>query len=197
MKVLNLVGGAKTTRELYRDFPCDEQWTLSYLHEKGIPSDLLFEMHIRKDVPPKRREYIKSLNGIAVLMPNKYEDIPASRKYPLDEVCADVFGNIKHGQHSTRLFSSSFDYMLGMAICDGYWRYINVFGFEMDMTTEWFYQRPGAYLMMGIAAGRGIEIFTPRRSKLFHRQLYGYKGIPERSTQVVERLQMVRDSYER
>jgi hypothetical protein len=147
----------------------------------GVPADLIFEMHQEEDIPEDRKDYWKQ--GVPFI---------TLGNYPKKAVSADLFANLPVDE----LFSTSFDYMLGGAIFNGTFSRIQVFGFEMDMTTEWFYQRPGAYLMMGIAAGRGIEIFTPPESKLLQRQLYGYEGIPEISTEVVERLEMVRQSYE-
>lgn len=182
MKIVSLVGGAKTTRDLYKDYPADEIWTLAYLYKLGMPADLIFEMHLENDIPTARIDYDRL--GVP------YLDLYS---YPLDDIKKDLFTNLPVDE----LFTSSFDYMLAGAIHSGVYSRIQIFGFEMEMTTEWFYQRPGAYLMMGIAAGRGIEIFLPPESKLMRPQLYGYEGIPKISPQVVERLDWLKNSYER
>ena len=181
MKSVSLVGGAKTTRDLYKDYPADEIWTLSYLYKLGVPADLIFEMHLENEIPDDRRDYDKL--GVP------YVDLYS---YPLNAVRDSLFAHLP----VEHLFTSSFDYMLAGAIASGSFNRIQVFGFEMEMTAEWFYQRPGAYLMIGIAAGRGIDVFVPEGSKLIRPQLYGYEGIPVISREVVKRLDFVKGSYE-
>ena len=180
MRSVSLVGGAKTTRELYKRHHADEVWTLAYLHDE-IDADLLFEMHQEEDMPPERGEFVVLRDDLRIMTLDSY---------PKEVVIDDLFRNLPVDY----LFASTFDYMMGLAIFQQYDR-IQIFGFEMEMTTEWFYQRPGAYLMMGIAAGRGIDVYVPEESKLIRPQLYGYEGIPVISHEVVKRLDWIKDSY--
>ena len=64
----------------------------------------------------------------------------------------------------------------------------------MSMTTEWYYQRPGAYYWIGQALGRGVDVFIPGESELIHKRLYGYEGIPKIDPGVTQRQKAVMDA---
>jgi hypothetical protein len=166
-----------------------EIWTLAYMHKNGFNHPgvtTLFEMHNPEDIPQERKRYIakSAVRGEVIVF--------TLDNYPLSTIRKDLFLWLPIDE----LFTSTFDYMMGMAIWKDY-TCIRIFGFEMEMNKEWFYQRPGAYLMMGIAAGRGIEIFIPERSNLMKPQLYGYDGIPKIDPEAIEKLEIIRQGYER
>jgi len=100
-----------------------------------------------------------------IQMQEKFPFIPSSEKYPL-EIYAQWFGR--------RYFRSSFDYMMAMAIMEGY-EEIGIYGFEMASNTEWGHQRPSAEYWIGRAEGMGIKIREPRGWNLLRGSLYGFE----------------------
>jgi len=118
---------------------------------------------------PKHYEWLKT-TSVPVYMLDHFEDVPASVKYPLDEIIADVFGN----NQQIPYFTSSIAYAIALAVYRGYKR-IEIYGVEMETQTEYEHQRIGVAYWIGIAVGRGIEINFHSRT-MFIEPLYGYEG---------------------
>lgn len=98
-----------------------------------------------------------------------YPDVPASRRYPLDEIKATLLG----GWNFEAYFTSSVAYALALAIYLGYER-IELYGVEMETDTEYRYQRDGVTFWLGLAIGRGIQVYSD--CTIFDALLYGYEG---------------------
>lgn len=114
----------------------------------------------------KHYDWLKS-TSIPVLMQDHYDDVPASVRFPLDEI-RDEF------KDAPEYFTSSVAYAIAYAIYAGYKR-IEFYGVEMETNTEYAHQRPGVAYWCGIAIGRGIEIDFHSK-QFFHSPLYGYDG---------------------
>ena len=112
---------------------------------------------------PKHYEWLKSGNTPVVLMQEKYDDVPNSRRYPLEEV-------LKIGR---RYLTSSAAYSIAFGIVEGYQR-IEIYGVEMETNTEYQHQRPGVAYWIGLAEGMGIEVDF--HGNLLDCPLYGYEG---------------------
>jgi len=115
----------------------------------------------------KHYDWLKTQTKIPVLMQERYEDVPASVKYPLDEIMAEFKG-------AERYFTSSVAYGLAYAIYKKY-RRIEVYGVEMETNTEYAHQRPCVAYWVGVAYGKGIEVDYHSR-QFFASPLYGYDG---------------------
>lgn len=111
-------------------------------------------------------DWLKSTT-IPVLMQDHYEDVPASVKFPLEEIRNEFKG-------APQYFTSSVAYALAYAIYKKYKR-IELYGVEMETNTEYAHQRPGVAYWCGIAIGRGIEIDFHSKN-FFQSPLYGYDG---------------------
>lgn len=188
MKTVALVGFAETTRGAVVNSKADEIWTLNWGYNyKFIPRiDRLFEMHpiwaFQKSPKP---EYIKPRlhwkwlhkpRAYPVYMLREFPDIPLCKAFPVQEVTEDLFGNkLMKGGDPTSFYSSSFDYMLALAIHEGF-ECIEIYGFEMGSVTEYRYQREGAALFIGLAMGRGIRVEIQPNSVLLRGRKYGYEG---------------------
>ena len=112
---------------------------------------------------PKHYEWLKSGNTPVVLMQEKYDDVPNSRRYPLEEV-------LKLGR---KYITSSAAYSIAFGIIGGYQR-IEIYGVEMETNTEYQHQRPGVAYWIGLAEGMGIEVDF--HGNLLDCPLYGYEG---------------------
>jgi hypothetical protein len=111
-----------------------------------------------------------------VFMQDVYPDVPASVKYPIDEICAELLPNItRRSGETVRYFTSSAAYALALAIYQVY-REIEICGVEMTSDTEYVRQRDGVTFWLGISAGRGVKVLLQDRSILLRGHLYGYTG---------------------
>lgn len=135
-------------------------------------ADVVFQMHEeaiwrnpanRND--PKHYDWLKSQTAVTVYMQEQFPDVPASVRFPLDEI-VDRF--------QINYFTSSVAYALALACHMGYKR-IEVYGVEMETNTEYQYQRDGVTLWVGIALGMGIDVDL-HIGILKDAPLYGYQG---------------------
>lgn len=108
-------------------------------------------------------EWLKSGNTPIIWMQEEYEDVPRSKKYPLDEV-------IKLGGN---YLTSSAAYAIAWGIYSGYER-IEIYGVEMETNTEYQNQRPGIAYWVGFGRGAGVDIDF--HGNLLTCPLYGYEG---------------------
>lgn len=109
---------------------------------------------------------------IPIYMQYWNEKVPKSIAYPLREVCAKAFKNIRRGDAKIKYFTSTMAYMFGIALLDGFER-IELYGFEMTSNDEYIEQKGCAEFWMGLCMGSGIEIYLPPTSVLMWSNLYG------------------------
>lgn len=114
----------------------------------------------------KHYDWLKTTD-ITVLMQEHFEDVPASVKFPLDEIMAEFDGAEKY-------FTTTVGFALAYAIYKKYKR-IEVYGVEMETNTEYAHQRPCVAYWCGVAYGRGIEVDFHSHT-FFQSPLYGYDG---------------------
>src|SRR3972149_3673472 len=145
--------------------------------------DGVFQMHVEKiwRNPGNTNfaghyEWLQQPHDYPVFMQDVFADVPASVKYPLDEICETLLPNIarKSGK-PVKYFTSSAAYALALAIYKGY-QEIEICGVEMTSDTEYFAQRDGVTFWLGIATGRGIKVTLQDKSILLRAHLYGYTG---------------------
>jgi len=171
-----LVGFAQTSRDQAPwDDPDTEIWCLNETYVPGFikRSTRWFQMHTRTNFSrsnnlsdPDHYKWLQEEHGFPIYMQHHYKEIPDSVRYPLNEVIDNVIG--------LRYSTSTFGYMMALAIYEGFER-IELYGFEMRADTEYFYQRPNAEYMIGVAMGKGIEVYLPPRCNLLSGTLYGYE----------------------
>jgi hypothetical protein len=189
MRRVALLGGAEETRAGVAQSKADEIWTLnwSYLYDYVPRIDRLFEMHpvwlyatTDKEEWAKPRKHWDWLRtqprDYPVYMLRHIPEVINCISYPIDEISAYLFGDLlSRGGQAQDFFSSSFDYMMALAIYEG-WDVIELYGFEMGSLTEYRYQREGAAFFIGQAIARGIRVEMPRKSVLLRARRYGYEG---------------------
>jgi hypothetical protein len=98
--------------------------------------------------------------------------IPASMRFPFEESYA-IFDNITRGDERKRslYFTSTISYMLALAIIEEI-PLIEVYGIEMGSGTEYVYQKSGTELLIGYAAGVGLNVHLVENSELVNSKLY-------------------------
>jgi hypothetical protein len=149
--------------------------------------DAMFDMHPYMDVvtSPRYKEYLEAKYPIYML--ERYDDIPTSIEFPLEEMLDFVYGNMCRGEDKIRLMSSSLMYMVALAVWQGFDK-IYCYGFEMQTSTEYQYQREGAYGILMWAAAQGVDVVLPPKSGLFPPGLYGYEDFQMIHRQELERM---------
>ena len=173
IKKVCIVGFAHTTR---KQTPWDEDyefWGCNEGYVQDFPKiDRWFQIHpyisfSRADNTndPNHFKWLMEEHDFEIYMQEKFPFIPSAEKYPLD-IYSQWYGR--------RYFRSSFDYMIAMAIMEGY-EEIGIFGFEMASGTEYFHQRSSAEYWIGRAEGMGIKIREPNGWNLLRGSLYGFE----------------------
>ncbi len=177
-KTVAIIGSHPRTREDF-DFSrrdCDI-WTFNEVlgSEKDTwcsYSDAVFQIHKsviwrsatnRND--PKHYEWLKSGDTPIVYMQDVYDDVPNSVKYPIDEILE---------AYPRGYFTSSVALALALAIYQGYER-MEIYGVEMETSTEYGHQRNAVSYWIGFAEGLGIEV-DMHSTGFFESPLYGYEG---------------------
>jgi len=113
--------------------------------------------------PPETREWAK-----VIYMQDKWDDIPGSVKYPLEEMISlNPVG---------RYFDSSLSYMIMLASTMGY-KEIFIVGFEMAAQSEYFYQRANFEYLIGLLSARGQVFRFPENTTLLKGKLYGFENM--------------------
>lgn len=176
-RTVALVGSAKRTRDLapWNDLAV-EIWgineALAYPWMKRASA--MFQMHqrwsfTRESNPndPHHWAWLQELHPFPVYMQEAFPDIPSAQKYPL----AWVLDKLKARPY----FTGTVAYMLALALAYEFER-IELYGIELASDSEWFYQRDCVTYWLGIAQGRGVEIYLPEESTLLKAKLYGYEG---------------------
>lgn len=172
-KKVAIVGFCDNTRHLapWTD-PTYEIWGMNQGY-RFFPrrADRWFEMHLPEWTPDAREpEYAKWLSeqAIPVYCLEQREDIPASIRYPLQEVINGPGCGLDY-------FTSTVAYALGLAILEGF-EEIDIFGIDLVVEEEYFYQKACVEFWVGMALGRGVNVYIPKACALLkqsHR--YGYE----------------------
>lgn len=182
MKTVALVGFNKATMKFHTgvDAPV---WTINHAWKYDIPRiDRLFEIHLpehRKTsnkITKDHDNWLSQKHDFPIYtLPGTYEEIPSSVAYPFDEIAQEHCGGLLAGDKVQHVFTSSFDYMLALAIHEGY-KKIYLFGFAMRGDSEYGYQRDGLAYWIGYANAKGIEIIQHEKSVLLRPKVYHLGG---------------------
>ena len=157
-----------------------EIWGLPWDEGRWPFFDRYFEIHpldlLRKPEAQRRDGYEDRLKSLPILyMQEAYEDIPNAIRYPVEKVVDNL---------GLDYFNSSISYLMGMVLLEGADK-IGIWGVDMadlepvpgdpSYISEFAYQRPNMEYLIGLARGRGVDVYIPERSPLakFHGE-----GIP-------------------
>jgi len=170
-KKIAIVGKAPSSLSL-APYPDDswQIWTLSdlVLCKQSPRFDVHFELHDVSLLAGPRKPYLDWLAVAAqdkpVIVREKCKEIPRGIPYPREAIIA------KYGSY----FTNTVSWMIALAI-DMRPKQIGVWGVDMATTDEYAAQRPSCEYFLGVAAGRGIKVFTPPQCDLLKcAGLYGF-----------------------
>lgn len=197
LRSVALYGFAPATREGVWQSSADEVWSIVWAYKYHLPRlDRIIEIHpIWMQAASQKPEYVKARDHWAwlqsntrypVYMTERRDEVPMSIRYPLEQVQAKL-----PYARQRKVFSSSFDFLMGLALMEGY-RRIECYGFEMGSDTEYRYQREGAAYWIGQCDARGVELVLPENTALLRNRMYGYEGGSMIYRQDLERMRTVR-----
>ena len=175
------------------DSEADEKWLINYFYEmKGITPDRVFDIHdlywyrdSQEKVDKHKshwEQHLTKKKDYIFYAPLDYPEVPDLTVYPLDKVMA-LLKPFKRatddGDMLVRFFTSSFDYLMALAITEGFDR-IELHGWRMGWSggneTEYRYQQPGLAFWTGMAVSRGIEVVISDKSPIFKIKQYTFEG---------------------
>jgi hypothetical protein len=145
----------------------DPSWEF-WAHASGalkVPegrADLFFDLHPEHCFTKERKngfkDYYKWLQRLRtpVMMQQTYEAVPASKRYPLEQVRQE-FPGLTFGGHVA--------YMIALALIRGV-THIGLWGCEYSGKSEYALQRGNCQMWIGIAIGRGVQIIVPKTCTL-------------------------------
>lgn len=148
-----------------------DKWGLPWDDGYWVHYNRLFEMHdidlLRKPESYRKQGYIEWLKdevapATPVYMQDKYFD--GAVAYPVTQVAHTI---------GKDYFNSSIAYMIALAIHENYDR-IGIWGCDLTDDEEYAYQRPNAEYLIGLARGKGIDVYIPEESYLTR---FSSKGI--------------------
>lgn len=175
-----IVGLSPTTREnVANEPPGVEIWSLNQGH--SVFSDTVmqrmtrwFQVHpweamSRRQDPEKFHiEWLQSCQ-IPVYLEQERPDVPSGIRYPYEAVCATIGSNY--------FATNSLCYMTALAIHEGF-KAIKIYGCDMgpkDVSDG--YARPCMEFLLGIAVGKGINIWVSEECTLLTGDLYA-RNVP-------------------
>lgn len=172
-KKVAICGFASSSRDLapFHD-PEWEIWGLNQLYRHIPRADRWFEIHHNWNEHvvegTDHAAWIRD-SKIPIYMIETIPQYPATVRYPIERA-------LKVAQID--YFTSTVAFMIALAIDEGF-EMIGLWGIDLIVGTEYFHQKACCEFLLGIAAGRGIDIVIPPQSALL-RQLYryGYQSEP-------------------
>ncbi len=178
-----------------------ELWGINELYKvPGIDPEKFscwFDIHDRRDGDisqrdPENIEWMRKQNfPVGLYMQDHYEDIPNSKKFPLEQAIRF---------YRTTYFTNSISYQLALAgmagrdeggkVIDENEAYgeVHVYGVDMAQADhnpgaqgEYGWQRPSCEYFLGFLRGMGIKVHLPDQTDLlFTPYLYGFQGDGQR-----------------
>ena len=169
-KKVAIVGFASNTLHLVPWFdPEFEIWGMNQGH-LHFPrrADRWFEMHMPEATADVRDpDYMNFLKTcpIPVYMIQQYEEYPTSLRYPIEDAIQYV---------GRDYFMSSVAFMMILAAMEDF-QEIHLYGINLAIGDEYFYEKPNCEYLIGLLAGRGIKVHVPQASSLLKQfRRYGY-----------------------
>lgn len=171
-KKVAVVGFASNSLHLVPWFdPSFELWGMNQGHMNfKRQADRWFEMHqpeATADVrDPNYLEWLKVLQ-IPVYMTEQRPEAPTSIRYPIEQAIAWM-------PKKRDYFMSSVAYMVVLAAMEGF-EEIHLYGINLAIGDEYFYEKPNCEYILGVCEGRGISVYVPQASSLLKQyKRYGY-----------------------
>lgn len=161
-----------------------ELWGINDVIMRRVNFDLLFNIHRPEDYCEMDMACTKlaSSVGIPIIMPDEYEHLPTSIKFPLDEIMKEF---------DTDYFMTGIAFMLAYAAHLGY-KQIDCYGINMRGADEKYKNaRACVEYWIAKAEGKGIKVNMYGKYcdclKTFDRRIYGFNDFQTRPHDINDR----------
>lgn len=165
MKSVSIVGSAPSSQHL-APYGQEAVWVLGsqahYHAERGQEFTRIFEIHNTFDWA-QHKDHAQAIAGLGA-------PLVVNEGFPLKGKNIDVFNHKKASMllecGGRAYLTSSIAYMIAQAVMDGYEK-ISIYGVDLTVhDAEYFHQRTCTEAWIGLAKGKGIEVFIPPQSSL-------------------------------
>lgn len=211
-KKVCIVGYAENSRHLaWYDDPDCEIWGVNQVYRFIPRMDRNFQIHLdwhneKKWAPGTDQTKWITDAPIPTYMIAHDPTMPNSVTYPLDWVRGMLGLEAPPEDPGAGLdyFTSSIAFMMALAIAEGF-EEIGIYGIDLIIGREYFFEKSCVEFYMGIAHGRGIAVHRPENSALLwqsHRYgyepgpnygFYGMEKLKARSEQLSKQVKLLRD----
>lgn len=164
-----IIGFAPGREDAPYDDPSYEFWGVNemYLAKEVKKIDVLFELHDYKWIKEGKRykdhlKWLQDQREKVLVMQQHYEDIPHSIPFPRKEIEA------AYGAYFTNTISWEIALATHIGVDE-----IRIYGVNMATDIEYQSQRPSCEYYIGLARGKGIEVYIPPESDLL-KSFYQY-----------------------
>lgn len=170
-----------------------ELWGLNGLLFANKKLDRIFMMDILDEMPSVKsgtwelQDVIEQANKLKIRLvgPYKYDEIPTSEAYPIDEAIRE-FG--------IPYFNNTIAFMIAYALLHGV-EELQIWGINQASGTEYFYEKGCVEYWLGIASGMGVKVsvhgkhseLLTNKDRYGGNKLYGYNASYEAITRSRER----------
>ena len=193
-KKVAIVGCGPTKHRAPYDDPEWEIWLLNaiprYDSQRRLRADRFWEMHILEVQSTRDMEFLQAC-PIPLYMPERYEEIPASVRFPLER-CEEFA--------PSRFYACTFAYQIALALLEGF-EEIGLFGVELNLGSvrERTYERMSVAYWLGVAHGRKVKV-SGCTMELLNHPLYGIKYHAEKEFvegRLEELEELIQDEWKR
>lgn len=202
-KKLAIVGFSERSRDFAPyDDPEWEIWGCNHVYRFVPRVDVLFEIHRIGDLEtrygPEKwavySEYLRTTEATVWMMDERAE-FPKVKRLPIEALEAEFAYQLEHVEYEGfavgkrkvterrtsdfAQFKSTLSYMLCMALMEKRFEEIAVYGVDMTVDSEYWFQRNNLSFYMGWARGAGVKLRIPENSALLREGgfiRYGYES---------------------
>ena len=123
-------------------------------------------------------EWLQQDHGKPIYMQEADPAVPNAVEYPLDEINDALMSKLTWKGYKVYSYKSTAAYAIALAIFQGY-EQIDIYGIEMEHSSEYHSQQPNFAMWVGVALGRGVKVDMHCSRGLFDGPLYAYEITPE------------------
>lgn len=188
MKKIAIIGTTSSLIDApYKD-PEWEIWGLNGAYQAIPRWDRWFDMHsidtLKKYHESVYFDFLKKA-GDKVSMVHSTEELPQAKAFPWQELVK------KYG----RYFNNTVSWLIAYAIEQNP-AAIGLWGINMAMDEEYGIQRPSCEYFLGVAEGKGIDVFIPETSEIMKCSfLYGVEPIPSYIKKMPDKKRELTNNY--